>query len=1588
MAATLSANINALVPSENWDDDFEFNPHDMNKHNNKRPNDHYHEFNPQTPPSTSRMSIVSSQYTQEDWDADSRQGSPQQSTKVISSSSRKIPSGSPTRRSHDTENWDDESHTSQAAIRLTVGDRTSPTSITPSRKQHQYTPPPPTAIGVLTDKKNLKTPPPLETWAEPGPSTPSSKRASINSNCSGCAAVRETENWDDDFDLDKPDSPARLSVKKGVKPRATKKAQLVESWDDEFSLTPLRGTPSKGPSAKSRLSSSPSRSRVNATGRAAHLEYSSSSESEDELPRPLHYPSPQHNLYGGQEQEDDDLGEFGHVPKHHNSDEEEDRTVTARTRHRLARQSNSLANSSPPPPMPSLPLFARPFPRSPTSSVFSVPATTQTHSSYNSTTHLRPTISRSSSGAGGLAGLPPSPPIHKERERRRLRKKSRPHNVPNPQMYELTAVRPQPYAMPTFSDGELEITEHEEDVHRPRTPSPPPPISIPSTPCGGGNGPTLLATPQSQIRAGALLSRIGSVKKKWSVGGRKRGASVTPAEVVQDCSQTSQDSRGQSTHTPRPQSSLSSLQRHTPPPPTSNLWFFRGHGASGREEVADSRAAVGGSRSGSMTDLSLRESEVPSGSKLGKERETAKLVKRKSLGFVHLRRGHVSPSSPPNEPAETGRKQLGKRPISMQTSSPSPASHRDQQTQRHVSYAHAKGVRDREAEEMEREAEKRKGEQEKEKEEGSRSFMGSVRRISLVGARRHQRTKSGVSLSGVVATIGAMGTTGPRRGSLDGNKVLDGQVTGEKDKNQANSGPSSNVNRNTKHLSPNATPTAIKKASSCPPTELLPPIELQPPSPPRVKLSIPRLPSNSTTSAATKPPTIPNSNSLPTRSHVSDIPTLKSPPTPSSSVLKAPTTPGRRPSPSSPTNKSPSSPQSASLGRTAALPSGAEPSSSGSVIGAGSVPRRNSLGDLKIPARISQAQVGLRRDLGMVREFAANIEQLKELQQTYHTLVLEVQSILDMHAQLHATSSTAPPLERATSPTLFSLKKTRPRSNTNPTASPRPSLSQLAYKELASAFYTINSKYRIPWECAELLIELGSGSAGSTGPPSSVSVPVMHGGSERNTVGKGRERAITLAGDESKPPTPRPGQLSSTDLSNLGRGPPFASPPSLAWRASTGRHDLSQRQLVLLREMLNNADASIISEDSPHLSIPEEPPSAVSPNDTLQVNREWRWGGDAMSSTITLPSEESTRPHRTPAVDANKKRRSSRLGMSGIRDMLRALRRNNTDSILPIVPPLPPPPMPASSTSLSTDSSFDGHSQHRYAHPRIFTQGSRRRPKGSTGPDSVRSTRDARPISPYNPSSLSAKPSPRRPSLASIFRLGTKNRLPTPPNAPSTMDSGESNNVISSMTSVSTGEEDWDRMDSASDLDAAAKALGIPVDGAATLKGGRNKLKSKGRSPYLQHEPSVTGSFIAQLTPKRSASGSQSSIWGGGGGGDSPSNQAVAQSRSTRLSNVEEHGDDHRLACVPPVPPLPSSHGGDSSPSNSRRMTRAGPPASGSVRSMPQHPVVPLPDPKLAMTPENIKPLLENAKEVHSRLNECITEIRGLMQGGAGQGLK
>ncbi|KAF8068656.1 hypothetical protein FPV67DRAFT_1448555 [Lyophyllum atratum] len=166
----------------------------------------------------------------------------------------------------------------------------------------------------------------------------------------------------------------------------------------------------------------------------------------------------------------------------------------------------------------------------------------------------------------------------------------------------------------------------------------------------------------------------------------------------------------------------------------------------------------------------------------------------------------------------------------------------------------------------------------------------------------------------------------------------------------------------------------------------------------------------------------------------------------------------------------------------------------------------------------------------------------------------------------------------------------------------------------------------------------------------------------------------------------------------------------------------------------------------------------------------------------------------------------------------------------------PPPPLPnpalMSTTSLSTtDNSL--MDSHRDPHPRVPPIQGRRCAKTSSGPDSVR--------------------------------------------------------TASGRSSSSTGEEeDWDRMDDAESMDTAARKLGI----ASAAEGTR-----LGQSPYLQdaYAPSLPSLPGRPLMPKRSASGSQSSIWGAGEGGSGsgsrmpPHPPMPHHARPMRLLNVEEH---------------------------------------------------------------------------------------------------
>jgi len=259
--------------------------------------------------------------------------------------------------------------------------------------------------------------------------------------------------------------------------------------------------------------------------------------------------------------------------------------------------------------------------------------------------------------------------------------------------------------------------------------------------------------------------------------------------------------------------------------------------------------------------------------------------------------------------------------------------------------------------------------------------------------------------------------------------------------------------------------------------------------------------------------------------------------------------------------------------------------------------------------------------------------------------------------------------------------------------------------------------------------------------------------------------------------------------------------------------------------------------------------------------------------------------------------------------------------------------------------------------------------------------------------------------LASIFKLGQKSKTTlaaeSGPDA-SSVDSiatshigdvggggGKSSDQSSSTT---TEEEDWDRMDSASDLEQqqAAKARALEnSDSMLTVKG------KKGLSPYLQEQQQQQQQLVVVVeqhrptTPMMGPAASRSSIFGGSGGGSGESPQ---HTRSTRLSNVEENTVDdvehgvgskgtkrgNKRASLPaPSPPnhRNSSSGGSGNKGFKSDSVRSAPP----TQSFAHDPHSITAAFKLAMTPENIKPLLENAREVNLRLNECIAELRVLL---------
>ncbi|KAH9168351.1 hypothetical protein EDB89DRAFT_1992029 [Lactarius sanguifluus] len=1152
------------------------------------------------------------------------------------------------------------------------------------------------------------------------------------------------------------------------------------------------------------------------------------------------------------------------------ADQEEDKTVTAHPR------KVALSKSSPPPPLPQLPLSPVPpgevFPRSPTMSVFSVPSGRDS-ATYSSVAHLP------LRGGASLTMLPPSPPAQKGR--RRLRKKSRP---PDNNVFELL-------------DREQDSTPLPSPP-QPTTPNPAP-ADLPPSESSNNN-------PRSSI-----LSRIGSVKR-W--GTRKRPTSPGPGDAVTADEEPGRDA------TPRAAASQSQTPSRTP------SWFFRS---------SETPESTPGSPLGSATLELKHERSFRRLKAFAPVDSPTKTKQSRILGAMLGERSHNPGSASTLEGSPPASPRRPRRPKSMQVPTrvpphfPRQASYGARSVSRSTSRTST--------EDLGRESEGKGKERAKEKEDGHRGFMSGVRRISLVPGKMHKRTKSSSS-----TTI------------EDTNEPLSPAVP--------------------QILSPSTLTVTPSIAA-----QLLPPIELQPPSPPREQLV-----DESRRSMASERSIISTSESL-----AAGLESLLLQPAVDAKSLTSPSSITPKPSPT----KGPGSPQSASLGRATQPP----PTSTAT----GIVPRRNSLGDLKIPARISQAQVGLKRDLGMVREFAAEVERLKELQSVYQSLTVEAQAVL-------LEPPRNPSASRTTSPTFFHLP--RPRSRARSNTSPSPFIENTdSRKQIAVSFFHLDHKYKVSWECAELLIELGGGPPATPSQPNSSMLPsaqqLTHPG-ESISSPRSRERAITLAGDESAPPLP-------VSIA----GPSTTSPPG-EWRGSTGRNDLSQRQLWLLRDMLNKSDAS---------------PTMLASLQTLEeipVNRSFLWG-EATSSTITLPSEESGRN-----ASPTKKRRYSRLGMSGLRDMLRSLTRVHQP------PPVPPLPFrPASSASTSASSSYDDQSthgpdqQHRVA-------------KSTTGPDAIPSVRTS---SPFGTAPALTLKSPRRPSIASIFRFAQKGK-PSPPAAeqprehsrpphphPRILHSYSSGSDLASRSGTLDGEddededEDWDHIDAAEDLDAAVRGLGLltrELNGTATVRGRRTKLRKHHQHPHrheAEGEHTLKASPATRITALTSTSQSSLSLWA-----DSPStasrsqvslsatasppttssprtpplplplSQATSYLRPTRLSNVEEtaevqldgeQGQSSNLALHAQL------HGstnastrmvdGKSKSPHRASSTRRGSTLTGSVRSvLPPTPTL-LPrdgssgidrrSVALSLTPETIRPLLENARKVHALCTECVGELRALL---------
>ncbi|WVN85382.1 uncharacterized protein L203_100527 [Cryptococcus depauperatus CBS 7841] len=308
--------------------------------------------------------------------------------------------------------------------------------------------------------------------------------------------------------------------------------------------------------------------------------------------------------------------------------------------------------------------------------------------------------------------------------------------------------------------------------------------------------------------------------------------------------------------------------------------------------------------------------------------------------------------------------------------------------------------------------------------------------------------------------------------------------------------------------------------------------------------------------------------------------------------------------------------------------------------------RRQSWNDFVIPRNVMEKQKDLKEGISAVRQFAGGLDTLKNLVSIHSELCNHIYSAGSVNQTLK--------------------------------------------------FDALEAEFAQWWEMAVVLIEVGS-----TG---------KDGGFVASVESPKRERRVTLATEEARsagevlkqvvPPSPSSSYLllpssfattlqiiSSTRKISLPdpegspslNGPPRASPPPEQWRASTGRQDLSRRQLEVLKTMLKTpvSNKSSLSRSagrptmmrgtttlSVRTGLTERFEQTAEPeiDQTQQLNRTLMLRDQTQLRINTSSPQISDTDVVLASSKLKDSRRMSKAGLAGLKEFLRSLKREKYDS--------------------------------------------------------------------------------------------------------------------------------------------------------------------------------------------------------------------------------------------------------------------------------------------------------------------------------------